>query len=119
MSISKEGKLISQSFAELKKFGFLIYNFNTYRAMQRSMSKLCDHIVAGETGLHFVEVKLTSTGDKMSDGQRLFKKVIWAIVARTPWVNYWSVHNLDEAHYVFEQILNGTEFQKGDKLREV
>jgi hypothetical protein len=121
MSISKEAKMISATFAELRKFGFLVWNFNSvYRARLTSgMSKLCDHIVAGETGLHFVEVKLTSTKDKLSAGQKSFKKIIAVISQYTVWINYWTIQDLEVAEFVFENILNGTKDQKGEKLREL
>ena len=118
MSISKEGKLVSASLAELRRFGFIVTNFNTHRHVKTgSMQKLTDYIIAGHTGVHFIEVKLESTGDTMKPHQKLFKHIIERISERCVWVNYWLIVNLDQAHTAFQIILNGTEEQLGEKLQ--
>lgn len=116
MSISQEGKLVSRTYAELRKFGFLVYNFNTRRKMQESMAKLCDQLIVGATGIHFIEIKLESTRDRMKPNQLLFKKLIEMVASKTVWVKYWMISSLEEANVNFEFILNGTPDQKGDKL---
>ena len=117
MSISAEGKLVSKTYAELRAYGFLVYNFNTQRAMKTGATmRLCDQIVVGDTGLHFIEVKLESTKDRMKPHQLLFKKLIEMIASRTVWVKYWMIQSLDDAQTNYELILNGTPDQKGDKL---
>lgn len=117
MSISKEGKLVSVSFAQLRQFGFLVFNFNTHRHVKTgSMQKLTDYIIIGNTGIHFVEVKLESTGDSFKPHQVMVKKLLEKLVEKTIWINYWKVVNLEQAHIVFEMILNGTPIQKGEKL---
>lgn len=116
MSISAEGKNISKTFADLRNVGFLVYNFNTPSRMNVAQGKLCDHIVLGDTGLHFVEVKLYSTKDTMKPKQKLFAYLINLISQQTVWVNYWIIHSLEEASGVYDAILNGTENQEGERL---
>lgn len=116
--ISKEGKLISATFAELRQFGFIVANFNTQgkKRLGSGMRKLCDYIIAGHSGLHFIEVKLESTGDRIRPDQVMFKKIITAISSWTVWVHYWSVVSLDQAGVCYDLILNGSPDQKGVKL---
>jgi hypothetical protein len=113
--ISKEATLISTTFAELRDMedevgeqAFIVYNFNSPRKLTKGQAKLCDHIVIGKScGIHFIEVKLDSTKDKTSIGQQLFAKVITHIANQTDRVNYWIIHNLDEAYAVYDYIMNG------------
>lgn len=115
--ISAENKMISNSYAELRDFGFLVYNFNTQRRMTHgATNKLCDLIVMGNTGLHFIEVKLKSTSDTMKPDQIIFKKIIELVSKKTPYVHYWMIRDLEDAHAVFDMILSGTPDQKGEAL---
>lgn len=116
MSISQEGKDISKTFAGLRELGFLVYNFNTPSKMREGQGKLCDHIVLGDTGLHFMEVKLFSTGDRMKPKQKLFAHLIKKISEKSIWVNYWMINKLDDAASTYEAILHGTESQEGERL---
>ncbi len=116
MSISKEGKDISKTFADLRDAGFLVYNFNTHKRMAEAQGKLCDHIILGDTGLHFIEVKLFSTKDTMKPKQKLFAFLINKIAEKSIWVNYWMIHKLDDAVGTYDAILNGTEQQGEDRL---
>ena len=117
MSISKEGKDISKTFADLRSAGFLVYNFNTHKRMAEGQGKLCDHIVLGDTGLHFIEVKLFSTRDSMKPKQKLFAFLINKIAEKSIWVNYWMIHKLDDAVGAYDAILNGTEQQEEERLK--
>ena len=118
MSISQEGKNISKTFADLRTVGFLVYNFNTHKRMAEAQGKLCDHIILGDTGLHFIEVKLHSTKDNMKPKQKLFAYLINTIADKSIWVNYWLIHKLDDAVTTYDAILNGTEQQEGEKLSD-
>lgn len=110
MSISKDAKLISTTFSELRDMGFIVNNLNTYRKMQRSMNRLCDLIIIGKTtGVHFIEVKLTSTKDTAKPNQKDFADVVSHLSNQTDKINYWVIHNLDEAYAVFDFILHGTQ----------
>ncbi len=109
MSISKEAKLISTTFSDLREFGFIVNNLNTYKKMQRSMNKLCDLIIIGkETGVHFIEVKLASTNDTMKPNQKDFADVVSHLSNQTDKINFWVIHGLDEAYAVYDYILHGT-----------
>lgn len=115
--ISQENKIISNSYAELRDFGFLVYNFNTQRKMiHGATNKLCDIIVIGHTGIHFIEIKLRSTKDTIKPDQVIFKKVVEQVAQKTPHVHYWMVRDLEDAHAVFDMILSGTPDQKGETL---
>ena len=117
MSISQEGKDISRTFADLRDAGFLVYNFNTQKPMKSgAMNKLCDHIVLGNTGMHFIEVKLFSTKDKMNPKQQLFAFLINKIADKSIWINYWLINKLDDAVGTYDAILNGTEQQGEERL---
>lgn len=115
--ISREGSMISASFAQLRDFGFIVTNFNTHRHVKTgAMQRLTDYIIMGDTGIHFIEVKLESTKDTMKPHQVLVKHLITQVSKLTPFVNYWTVKDLEDAHAVFDMILNGTPEQKGVKI---
>lgn len=117
MSISKEGKLVSRTFASLRDHGFIVTNFNTHRHVKTgSMQKLTDYIIIGHSGIHFIEVKLESTGDTMKPHQKMAKYFIEKVQERCPFVHYWLIVNLEQAHQIFEFILNGSPNQKGERI---
>lgn len=114
MSISREATIISNKFAKLRQFGFLVYNFNTRSKMPRNMAKLTDYIVVGVTGLHFIEVKLSSTKDRMNPPQLALQKLLRKLEERCIWIHYWKCVSSEEANFIFDNILAGTVNQKGD-----
>ena len=117
MSISAEGKMVSKTYAELRTYGFLVYNFNTQRKMKTGATmKLCDQIIVGDTGIHFIEIKLEATRDTLKPHQKLFKKLIELVASKTCWVKYWMITSLKDASANYELILNGTPDQEGKKL---
>lgn len=105
--------MISASFAELRQYGFIVTNFNTHKHVKTgSMQKLTDYIIAGSTGLHFIEVKLESTGDSYKPHQLMFKNIIEKISEDCTLIHYWKVVSLEQASFVFEMILNGSPNQR-------
>ena len=99
--ISQEAKEISAVFAKLRECGCWVYNFNTYKRMQESMNRFCDHLVIGESGVHFIEVKLLSTKDTEKPHQKLFAKLIQRLASYTDLIHYWKVIDMEEAEMVF------------------
>ena len=77
--ISKEAKAISDEFARLRDYGAIVFNFNTYRKMQRSMKGFCDHFIFTRKAVYFIETKLLSTKDKFSEDQKRLKRIIQII----------------------------------------
>lgn len=112
MSVSKEAKLISTTFSELREMGFLVFNFNakSLKRVAGGMKGFCDLVIIGKkTGIHYIEVKLTSTNDKFKPNQKELGETVSHISDLTEYINYWVIHNLDEAYAVFDFILHGTE----------
>lgn len=80
------------------------------------MAKLTDYIIAGTTGLHFIEVKLSSTKDSMRPAQLALQKLLRKLEEKCIWIHYWKCVSSEEANFIFENILSGTLNQKGERL---
>ena len=102
--ISKEAQDVSVVFGKLREEGFWVYNFNTNRPQRKATAKLCDHLIIGEHGIDFIEVKLRSTKDKPTANQRLFRELIKRLARRSSIIRYWDVVELSEAIVIQEQI---------------
>jgi hypothetical protein len=103
--ISNEASQISELFAQFRKAQCLVYNFNTSHSQRSGTSKLCDHIVITPRGVHFIEVKLKSTRDRMSDGQEQLESLLERIQSNkgnSCSVNYWNVDS-----YEYAQVVSG------------
>ncbi|MFA6309818.1 MAG: hypothetical protein WC677_08855 [Clostridia bacterium] len=62
-------KLITDELNRLKPFGFEVLTFNNNRAFRSAQKNFPDHFITNGKYIVFVEVKLTSTKDKLSEGQ--------------------------------------------------
>lgn len=49
---------ISKMFAELRKHGFLVYNFNQKNRFGRGLVGFVDHLIIGKNCIWFIEVKI-------------------------------------------------------------
>lgn len=49
---------ISKIFAELRKYGFLVYNFNQKTKFGRGLVGFVDHLIIGKNCIWFIEVKI-------------------------------------------------------------
>ena len=96
MSISKEAKDISKEFARLRQFGYLVYNFNTQTGMKSGSQRgLCDHLIISIYGIHFIEVKLKSTKDKIRESQKPLAQILKKLTSKD--IYYWIVDSLERA----------------------
>ena len=110
MSISQDAKIISTTFAGLREFGIIVFNFNakSMRYKAGGFKGFCDMVLISErTGVHFIEVKLDSTKDRFKPAQKLLGELITKLTNKSEFINYWVIHNLDEAYAVFDVALNG------------
>ena len=107
MSISADAKLISKTFAGLREFNFLVFNYNAKTMKNRGgMKGWVDLCVIGKTGIHLIEVKLDNTKDKFKPAQKKLGEMISKLNKETDLINYWVIHNLEEAYAIFDYILN-------------
>ena len=100
MSINKEAKYISKEFAKLRQFGYLVYNFNTQTGMKSGSQRgLCDHLIISIYGIHFIEVKLKSTKDKIRESQKPLAQILRTLT-KSEDIYYWIVDSLERAEYL-------------------
>ena len=79
LSTSKIGsntkKDISRIFAKLRDFGFLVFNFNSNKKLNRGkMTGFCDHLIIGKGKIYFIEVKIGK--DTIKPEQFLLQRAI-------------------------------------------
>ena len=88
---------ISKIFAELRKFGFLVFNFNSDKKFNRGrMVGFVDYFIIGKNKIYFVEVKIGA--DDLSYEQEKFKEMLLVLEHNTnDQVSYFNVSNLGEA----------------------
>lgn len=101
--ISQEASQISQLFANFRKAECLVYNFNTSHSQRSGTAKLCDHIIITPKSVNFIEVKLKSTRDRMSEGQEQLEQLLERIQSNNRFanqVNYWRVDSLVTAEII-------------------
>jgi hypothetical protein len=84
MTVTK--KTISECFANLRKFGYNVYNFNSQKKMIRGIKGFSDFMITGHGHIFFIEVKLGK--DKFSAEQEAFKDEIKYSAERNPFVFY-------------------------------
>lgn len=110
MSISVDAKIISTTFAGLREFNIIVFNFNakSMRYKAGGFKGFCDMVIISEkTGIHFIEVKLDSTKDRFKPAQKVLGTLMTKLTNKSEYINYWVIHNLDEAYAVFDVCLNG------------
>ena len=104
--ISKEAKEISKIFGVLRDYGYLVYNFNTQSGMKSGSQKgLCDHLLIGSGGIHFIEVKLKSTKDKMRKSQEPLELIAERLSTLSPYVWYFIISSSQEAKELVNTII--------------
>ena len=86
---------ISEQFAQLRKFGFKVWNGNTPRPKYKGEKGLVDHIIFSEDYIIIIEVKLP--GDTWSDDQEDLAKLLKMFMIFNPGVKYKVIENLQEA----------------------
>lgn len=88
---------ISKVFSELRKFGFLVFNFNSDKKFNRGrMVGFVDYVIIGKNKIYFVEVKIGA--DKLNPDQEKFKEMLLVLEHNTnDQISYFNVRNLVEA----------------------
>lgn len=81
---------VSKCFANLRKFGYEVYNSqDNYRnPMPKGLKGISDYIIVGHGYLFFAEVKFIETKDKYSPEQLTFKEKIKYVSHKNPFVFY-------------------------------
>jgi len=96
---------ISKVFAELRKWGFLVFNFNQKNRFGRGLVGFVDHLVIGRNRIWFIEVKIGK--DKFSKEQEDLKDRISEIEGWTNGrIDYRIVFDLQTAKSIQEIILS-------------
>lgn len=65
---------ISKVFAELRKYGFLVFNFNQKNRFGRGLVGFVDHLIVGTQAVYFIEVKIGKDTIK-KDQQELYDMI--------------------------------------------
>ena len=75
---------ISKIFAELRKYGFLVYNFNQKTKFGRGLVGFVDHLIIGKNCIWFIEVKVGN--DTIKPNQQKIYDCVDQIGRRNNWV---------------------------------
>lgn len=76
---------ISKIFAELRKYDFLVFNFNSDRKLNRGkMTGFVDHLIIGKNCIWFIEVKVGN--DTIKPNQQKIYDCVDQIGRRNNWV---------------------------------
>jgi len=94
---------ISSKISILRKYGYWVFNFQSFRANPTGSKGLPDFLIIGHNKIYFVEMKLKSTRDRFSEIQKEFRNFLLRQNFRN--VFYKEV---DESNYqeLLEEILN-------------
>ena len=102
MKTTKAG--ISKVFSELRKYGFLVYNFNQKNRFGRGLVGFVDHLIIGKNRIWFIEVKIGK--DMLSREQIDLLTRLKAIGKKFPMVEWSIVTHVEFARKLQEQILS-------------
>ena len=75
---------ISKVFSELRKYGFLVYNFNQKNRFGRGLVGFVDHLIIGKNGIYFIEVKIGK--DTLRENQQQIYDMVNDLGRKTNWV---------------------------------
>ena len=95
---------ISKIFAELRKYNFLVYNFNQKNRFGRGLVGFVDHLIIGKNRIWFIEVKIGK--DMLSREQIDLLTRLKAIGKKFPMVEWSIVTHVEFARKLQEQILS-------------
>ncbi len=93
---------ITNALNNLRKHGFIVYHFNSHKAMPTGLKGLPDHLVIGKMYLYWIEVKLGT--DTLKPDQIIFKKMIEQFEKRNKVVKYRMVTDKDSLESVITEI---------------
>ena len=96
-------KEISDCFANLRKYGYTVMNFNSQKQLIRGIKGFTDFLIVGAGHLYFIEVKIGK--DRFSPEQQAFKIEIQYASERNPFVFYMEC-NEDNYKDIHEYILS-------------
>ena len=95
---------ISKVFSELRKFGFLVFNFNSDKKFNRgAMRGFVDHLIIGKNCVWFLEVKIGK--DILSPEQIDLLTQLKILEDRTDVVKWYLVPGVEVARQIKEYIL--------------
>ena len=96
-------KTISKAIRNLEhQFGAKVYNFQGQRALPQTCKGFPDYVVIYKTAIWFLEMKLISTKDKLSEQQKEFSEFIHQVKGN---IGY-RIINEDNYQEIILEILN-------------
>ena len=98
-------KEITKIFNELKKYGWTVINNNTPSPQRRQQKAWVDYVMFNDKQIIFVEVKIGK--DKLSPEQFETMTKLKSISGYSANVNYYLIHNTDEAKNLIDFLLGG------------
>jgi len=97
--------VISKELSRLRKFGFLVYNFNFRKSLPGGIKFFVDHLIISKKYLIFVEVKIGK--DTLSVEQKNLALIISTLSCSNKSVHYLVIRNIKECMRFIELILGG------------
>jgi len=79
-------KEISECFANLRKFGYMVMNFNSRQKLPAGIKGFTDFMIVGKGHIFFIEVKIGK--DTFSSEQLEFQSGIKRVTGQNPFVFY-------------------------------
>ena len=76
MEVKMTKKDITEKIGKLRKYGYLVYPFQNNRKSRTRLAGIMDYLVVGNGVVVFIEAKLISTKDKLSEKQIEFKEKV-------------------------------------------
>jgi hypothetical protein len=94
---------ISKKFAELRKYGAKVYNFQSHKKMLGNCKGFADIVVIHNWHLFFLEIKTLSTKDKPSKEQKEFAHAVKSIGSQSVWYYEVNENNYSEiVNYILQ-----------------
>lgn len=100
-------KEISAKFAELRKYGYKVFNFSSRRYLSPSFADFTDLVIIKSGFIWFIEIKFLKTKDKLSKGQEDTKEYLQLAEKRNSYVKYYICNEKN-----YEEIINAIYYLK-------
>ena len=105
MKANETKSTICKLFRKLDNYNFQVFSFGDRRPLRTGAKNFCDIVILNHRILCFIEIKTTSTNDKLRGEQEKTAKNLSSIMSINKSVFYFRVNNLLEAKRLQERIL--------------
>ncbi len=102
-------RTISEEYARLRDYDYLVFNFGSKRALPPSAKNFVDLVIIGKGLVRFIEVKKSATNDKFRSEQLRTKRYIEDTIIELPNiennVGYSVIKTPDEAREEVNELI--------------